>query len=322
MIVRKLKNINTYVVGRAHIKKGSPCQDRTKYVLNNNTHVLSLCDGAGSRTYSQYGAEITTEAACEYFSANFSKIYNVLSSDMTTEDERNAINEEFTQFLSKKTEEFLINHREMALDDLLCTLEFVAINGNKYIAGHCGDGVIGKLVDSRGKERLQVLSHPDNGAASNITYFINDKSGSKHLRFYYGNMNSVEGFILMSDGPEEVLYNKVKGLNPNTSIFFKAVRSGNSSESKKLIEKILTEKIAEISYDDLSVNLLVFADMDLSKQATSAEINDFFGTVYEDQIVIESGYYATIDLCRKQNGRMLFGKKVIDAIDELRGKCV
>lgn len=322
MIVRKLKNVSTIVTGKSHISKGSPCQDRTRYVIQNNTHVLSLSDGAGSRTYSQYGAEIVTQAACDYFSSNFDHAYLVLTDPSTTVDEQKALNEDFLNYLNHKIEEFLRTKPGMSANDLLCTLEFVAIKGNHYIAGHCGDGVIGVLTDFNNREKLQVLSHPDNGAASNITFFINDKSGATHLRFYTGNMAKVEGFILMSDGPEEVLYNKVKGLSPNTSIFFNAVRSGTTKECKEIFDKVLSEKIAEVSYDDLSVNVLVYTDFDLDKNNNVDEINEFFDAVFENQIVIESGYYATIDLCRNQDGHLLRGSQVVEKINKLKGQCV
>ncbi|MNN86975.1 hypothetical protein D3C81_2044590 [compost metagenome] len=46
------------------------------------------------------------------------------------------------------------------INDLACTLSFVAYSQGRYMAGHLGDGVIAS-IDSDGQ--LQTLSPPENG---------------------------------------------------------------------------------------------------------------------------------------------------------------
>lgn len=320
MIIRKLENINTFITGQSHLKKDLPCQDRTKYLLKNGTHVLSLSDGAGSKKYSQIGADIVTDAACNYFSINFNKAYSVLNSTSQDEDKINQLKSDFLNYINEQINDYLFQNKSISSNDLLCTLEFVAIHSNKYIAGHCGDGVIGKLIDNKENELLEVLSKPQNGGATNLTYFINENNSINHLRLYSGSMNNVEGFILMSDGPEEVLYNENLGLNENTNIFFNIVKdiSATSLEKKQAINKILETKLANISYDDLSINVIIYMELDLESNLKNDQINSFLNEgIYKNQIIIESGYYATINKTKEGIGNLLTGTEAINYLKNL-----
>lgn len=90
------------------------------------------------------------------------------------------------------------------LSDLACTLLCVAIKGNNFILFHIGDGVIGCLRDNV----LEVLSAPDNGEFTNVTNFITSKNALESIRYSIGNVDTINGFVLMSDGTQASLYNK------------------------------------------------------------------------------------------------------------------
>lgn len=80
------------------------------------------------------------------------------------------------------------------------------MSGDRYIAGHLGDGVIGRLSG----EEAHVVSGPERGEFANETYFLTGASALKHLRVTKGPLGDVTGFILMSDGAAESLYDKRK----------------------------------------------------------------------------------------------------------------
>ena len=94
--------------------------------------------------------------------------------------------------------------REGELKDLASTLLVAAVSDEKFFLAHLGDGVIGYLNDAG----LKVASTPDNGEFSNETVFITSANAASRMRIYKGELKSISGFILMSDGTEQSLYNK------------------------------------------------------------------------------------------------------------------
>ena len=64
------------VQGRSHIKNDVPCQDKTYFIINDDTVVSALADGAGSAKLSHYGAERITKFICEELSQNFDSYFN------------------------------------------------------------------------------------------------------------------------------------------------------------------------------------------------------------------------------------------------------
>ena len=312
MIVRKLRNTNAYVLGKDHAKKGLPCQDRTSFVILDGCYVIALSDGAGSRKLSHLGAEVAVKHASAYFAPKFEEAYQIISHG--DQEAVKSLTVEFVSSLFQALGVVVNANPGSDYDDYLCTLEFVVVKGGRYIAGHCGDGVIGILIDEIGEERIDTLSKPENGAAANLTFFINDKNSAPHLRFYCGSMAAVGGFILMSDGPEEALYNKVYGLNRNTIVFFKGCRGVSQEESEDLFKRFLTEKVAMISYDDLSVNVLAFDEASEEDLQNKPWCEDIFGNACKNQVIQESGYSFLYDDSIPQDGWPMSAQELAEFI--------
>ena len=57
--------------GRSHVKQGTPCQDKTYCQSYDDTHVITLADGAGSARLSHYGAECVTKCIADELGWNF-----------------------------------------------------------------------------------------------------------------------------------------------------------------------------------------------------------------------------------------------------------
>lgn len=98
----------------------------------------------------------------------------------------------------------LAEDMECEMRDLASTLLFTAVRNGNYILCHIGDGVLGYLKDGE----LKVASKPENGEFANTTVFTTSKDVMYSMRLIKGQLGSIDGFVMMSDGTEAGLYNK------------------------------------------------------------------------------------------------------------------
>lgn len=183
------------VQGRGHIKNQVPCQDKTKTVCEDETYVIALADGAGSAKLSHYGASCVVESISDLFVHHFEDLY-------ANEDGRLvklAIMAKVLADINSKAEEL-----NCTPTDLASTMLAVAVNNERFIITHIGDGVIGYLDG----EILKTASVPSNGEHANETYFVTSKDAVNKMRLFKGSAKKIVGFVLMSDGTEQSLYNK------------------------------------------------------------------------------------------------------------------
>ena len=231
--------------GSSHLKSGKPCQDNFYSASKKKTIVVALGDGAGSCSQSEIGSELCTKYITEFLLINFNEIYNKDKKEIAK-----VLVSQLQEELNLKAEELNIS-----IKDLSSTLLFVAVKNNKFIAGHIGDGLIGTFHESGAK----VFSRPENGEHGNETFFISQKIALNHFRVYKGNLKSIKGFILMSDGSYDNLYNKKtnKLTQANLSFFTWLADSNNSKGEVELaLKKTLEDKFTKKTSDDCSVVLL------------------------------------------------------------------
>lgn len=254
-------------IGTSHIKNGKPCQDKIYSKKSNHVAAIALADGAGSCSKSDLGAEICTRYVVNFLCNNFDKTY------LLTDQE---ISEKINKGVKKPLEE-TAGELNISSKELSSTLLFVAVKGNKFIAGHIGDGLIGKF-DENGSE---ILSQPENGEYANQTFFITMPEADKYLRIYKDNLNSTLGFILMSDGSYESLFDtqKNKLASANLTFFSWLVDKQNTIEDlNKSIEDNLASKFTKRTTDDCSVILLSTKHVDgwLDKVIKIARIEEWW----------------------------------------------
>ena len=183
------------VQGRGHIKNQVPCQDKTKTIFEDGTYVIALADGAGSAKLSHYGASCVVESISDLFIHHFEELF-------ANEDGRQvklAIMEKVLTDINSKAEELNCTPK-----DLAATMLVVAENNDRFIIAHIGDGVIGYLDG----DVLKTASAPSNGEHANETYFVTSKDAINTMKLFKGSIKSIAGFVLMSDGTEQSLYNK------------------------------------------------------------------------------------------------------------------
>ena len=258
MMIQKWKQCGTAVQGKDHIASGTVCQDSVAALSHKGVHAIALSDGGGSRRFSDIGSACATRAICELLTANFDEYYARL-------DEIEAGHVKAKKLLLALRLEMLDAvlaalraevTPERTLRDFGCTLQFAAVKEGRFIVGHVGDGVIAGLYQRGPERRVEVLSHPENGGAPNITFFVTDHNAKDHLRLTHGECRQLEGILMMSDGPEEVLYSTNGGMHPNTLKLFDNFKGLRRADYTAALEKFLAGSIAQHSFDDLSLNLL------------------------------------------------------------------
>lgn len=249
--IKEIKKSSAYTQGRGHIKENIPCQDRTYSHVNKdaNLTIISLSDGAGSCGSSDIGAEIVTKIISKILIDNFDELLFEIQKD------RNKVSKYIISNLLIELDEYA-KTKNIPIKELSSTLLFVivGIKQNKFISGHLGDGVIG-YMDNNGK--LDVLSHPENGEYSNSTYFVTSRNSHNYLRLFYGSISDISGFIIMSDGSEDSLYNKQKKiLSSVCSQIISWLETNSQSEVSAAIKDNLDEKIKMRTFDDCSISVL------------------------------------------------------------------
>lgn len=245
--VKMYKTAYAYVQGRSHSEKNIPCQDRVMSLTGKGVTVLSLADGAGSAKHSDIGAEIAVTEINQWLSELFKDLYK-----MNEEDLKWLLSEVILESLEKEA-----TQRKIAFKELSSTLLFVAVDSSKYLAGHLGDGIIGYMCSEGVETTIKVLSYPAKGEYHNSTFFTTASNLQEHLRIYKGSMNNVEGFILMSDGAEESLFDRrEKQFAPAVQRFFDWLNDHSEEEVNQALFKNLEKHICLKTQDDCSVGIL------------------------------------------------------------------
>ena len=232
------------VQGRAHIRNGTPCQDKTLTSYAKGVYTICLSDGAGSAKLSHYGAECVVNSICELLINDFDGLY-------AKEDGREVkitIVNRITEAIRKESDSLCCEPT-----DLAATMLAVAVKDTRFIAAHIGDGVVGCL---KGTE-LKVISIPSNGEHANETYFVTSGGALNTMTLFKGSVDSISGFVIMSDGTEHSLYNKKNNTLSNAIIKLmqRNVLIGEEIMNSQL-EKTFRDIIATRTHDDCSIAIL------------------------------------------------------------------
>lgn len=243
------------VVGRSHVLSGTPCQDAVKTRNLRNKACIALADGAGSKRHSKTGANALVRLASHQCLDSIDRFYTgILESNQTLATE---IVGSFKLVLEGKAKK-----GRRPVSDYACTLLFFACDGNRYIAGHIGDGAI----VARFGQHLVTLSEPQNGEYANTTFFITDSDASQRLRLYAGEYDDALGVLLMSDGTAESLYNKSTGqAGSGVSRLLDVFLDLSAVKMRQVLQANLDQVLSQKSVDDCSIAALVSSPQARSK---------------------------------------------------------
>lgn len=297
MIIQQWRQCGISVQGKDHIAANVPCQDNVAVAHANGVHAIALSDGGGSRRFSQIGSEYSTRAACELLVEKFDDFY----ARMDQIDRGHPKAEKMLLRLRLEIIDAVMAAlrtqvtAERALPDFGCTLQFAAVKDGRYIVGHVGDGVIAALYQNGLNRHVEVLSPPENGEGPNITFFVTDHDAKDHLRMSHGECRQLEGILMMSDGPEEVLYSGAGGMHRNTQKLFDNFSGVCRAEYTGALSKFLKGSIAKHSYDDLSLNLLYLDTVETIGLNPACRAELMKGVISNSQVRRMSSYAYLLD---------------------------
>ena len=181
--------------GRDHAADGIPCQDRIYMVKDGPCTAAALADGAGSAVHSESGAAHAAKTVCTYLCSNFDRLY--------AEEDKEAVCNELAEILLQAVTD-LAGRLRCPVYDLSSTIMAAVIKGGKFMMMHLGDGVMGFIENGQAR----VASHPVNGEYLNETVFTTSRSAGRYMQFRKGKTERIDAFIMMSDGPENCLYDR------------------------------------------------------------------------------------------------------------------
>lgn len=235
--------------GHGHLRDGTPVQDRTKYLSRGGVQVLCVADGAGSASHSQFGAQAVVDEGCAVLVEQFD--------DYASSNDGVQVKVDLLGRLAAKVTATAERHA-VSPDSLASTFLCVAVSGNRFLGAHVGDGVVGYLKHGD----LRVISGPDNSEFANQTTFVTSDRALESMRLFRGSLDGVRGFILMSDGTAESLYNPRSGeLAGACTKLIDAVgtapgRQSKNSDYKKRLRRLVNLTVRNATKDDCSIGIL------------------------------------------------------------------
>lgn len=177
--------------GIDHERRGLPCQDALGgRVCGNGCRVYAVADGASSASFAGEAAGANVAAVLDYFETKGLGYFLGLEPEQRSRE-----------ILDACSRELCLVRERLGADwvHLSATLLFFVCDGERWAAGHLGDGVI--LVQSRDGEGL-LYSEPENAGRRSATYFTVSPDAAEHLRIHTGGPDRSPGrALVMSDGP-------------------------------------------------------------------------------------------------------------------------
>lgn len=233
-----MKIVASKKTGQLHKDLGLPCQDAVVYFKQDGIGAIVLCDGAGSVENSEEVSNALAQYLPEYLTSHFCELDNI-----SDEDAKLKLMEEVDRIL----------RRECPGKKADCTLlAVVESEQGKIIVFHIGDGLILE-VGSESK----LISLPENGMFSNITYFLGDFNAMDHLRIYRIEKSNNDSIILCSDGISDSLYN---ALNDEIAIATYKMSDWLLEYDESYTEDLLSIALEEMfrikTADDMSIGII------------------------------------------------------------------
>ena len=237
------KVAGTYVKGISHERQNKDCHDRYSFKYYSNAISISLADGAGSALKPEVGAGIATKQVNKTLTQEFDYIF-ASEANHASHKITHAIRTAFGIYAKKYG---------CSLKDLATTLLFACVKDDRFIAGHIGDGILACLRNGE----LIVLSPPENGEFVNETFFITSSSYKTKFRLFKGNLDKIEGFVLMTDGTCESLFDKKeKQIAPIVLTLFDWLDNYPMHEVDSALKANFENLIKRKTTDDCSIGLL------------------------------------------------------------------
>ena len=290
----KLKYAHGIVPGNSDSEPKTECQDKIRIVDENGVAVIFLASPGGMTEPPGFYTELAAEAAAALMTERFDELF-------ASEDDH------IKEALLVKIREGL-QGKGIELSGTDCALLFVAVKENRYLAGHMGGGLIARFNGS-----CSVLSNPENDLSRKRTYYSAEDYIMKNLRIYEGDLQEPIGFILMSEGACQSLYEYSTGnLSSACDTFFAWLKEYEEEQVSEALEENINKYFLKNMKGDISLVLTVSDNKDTGPDAESpgtSELSDApetKGTAAEtaiDDTANKSDTYAEAGKPVKESGK-------------------
>ena len=245
-------------LGLSHAKSGRKCQDCVQVWEGERCLVAALCDGIGSREYSEVAAEAAVEALCELFSECDAERLKRMLLGAASREQYEQLKQYLILVLGKavraRAERFALS-----LSDMDCTLAFVcvAFDENQALVGRVGDSAV-CLIRNDG----QAEAIADSSFSSNRTHTVLEADAPRQMELRVIDLSEedVAGFILTSDGLNNELYMKGNDwVCHNAQEYMNALRGQTPESARNILSarlERLTADYPDIFRDDMSYAVL------------------------------------------------------------------
>lgn len=257
MIIEFYKHFEWKMLGRDHVETKTPCQDSVNYSSQAGIQVLAVADGAGSKSHSQHGSKIAVEQISLLLTQHFKTILHRMEENgkkkSQFDNDQVFLKDWFQSTIITEMDKFAIAN-QISIQDMACTLLFVAFNQDYYLAGHIGDGLITSIHGVSGQEYTKLVSEPDGEA--NETFFITMAKAHTRLRLKIGKMDDIKGFFISTDGIQDRIYQKKFGISTNNlNTLIQAYFGKTNKDYKEFVDQLITNKWIDLT-DDLSLAII------------------------------------------------------------------
>ena len=188
-------------IGRKHISREVPCEDASFAVQKNGVSVVCIADGAGGKkyTHARFGSACAVELISDILTEHFDALY--------AENREAAVRSYFMAKIRIAFADIMAEKELDTLDQLSCTLLFVAVKDRRMIVGHLGDGLVVRISPSG----LSPFSMPQN-EKDGTTFFITAGHAADYMRFIKTTVDDCHAVALMTDGVQDNVYDEDSGL--------------------------------------------------------------------------------------------------------------
>ena len=261
------------IIGNKHISRQVPCEDASFAMQKNGVSVVCIADGAGGKkyTHARFGSACAVETISNILADHFDALYS---------ENREAAVRSYLMAKIRIAFADIIAEKELdTLDQLSCTLLFVAVKDRRMIIGHLGDGLVVRISPSG----LSPFSMPQN-EKDGTTFFITVGHAADYMRFIKTTVDDCHAVALMTDGVQDNVYDEdaglVKPVVAKMAETFKDGREKGEAAIKEILEKYIVGS-SNVS-DDSSFGVLLFEGTNAPDASSLESSADKFGTSDEN----------------------------------------
>ncbi len=249
------KLIGSSVAGTSHAAAGIPCQDAHAYeLLEDDTLLAAVADGAGSAKYAGQGASLAVQSAVEYLSRNLQ------SGKPASANLGIGLLRECVMHVRARLKDNALKYSEdtglkVRLDDFAATLLIVFVTDAFLGAAQIGDGA---TVYRERTGTLVVACKPEHGEYLNETCFITSQDFENRCQLACTPSGSINALSMFSDGLQMLAlnYRDYSAHGPFFNPLFKYAEARQACV-EELHQFLVSDRVCAHSDDDKTLILAV-----------------------------------------------------------------